>query len=64
MTDQAEDEWVSVVQGSAGLQWDGGAITELAAGDWILIPAHKKHRVERTSSDPPCIWLVMFLPSA
>ena len=62
--DQAEDEWVSVVQGSATLQWDDGAITELAAGDWILIPAHKKHRVERTSTATPCIWLVVFLPSA
>ena len=62
--DQTEDEWVSVVQGHAALQWDDGVITELAAGDWILIPAHKKHRVERTSSAPPCIWLAMFLPPA
>ena len=62
--DQDEDEWVSVLQGSAALQWDDCSITELAAGDWVLIPAHKKHRVERTSSAPPCIWLVMFLPPA
>lgn len=62
--DQAEDEWVSVVQGNAVLQWDDDAFTELSAGDWILIPAHKKHRVQWTSTAPPCIWLVMFLPSA
>ncbi|MGA1199705.1 MAG: cupin, partial [Candidatus Latescibacterota bacterium] len=27
--------------------------------DHILIPAHKKHRVTHTSTDPPCIWLAI-----
>ena len=60
--DQGEDEWVAVLQGDAVLQWEDGSLTELRAGDWLLIPAHQKHRVERTSITPPCIWLAIFMP--
>ena len=60
--DQAEDEWVAVLQGEGVLQWEDGRLTELRAGDWLLIPAHQKHRVERTSVEPPCIWLALFAP--
>ena len=62
--DQEEDEWVTVVQGQAALQWEDESRTELGAGDWVLIPAHKKHRVEHTSSNPPCVWLAIFMPPA
>ena len=61
--DQAEDEWVAVLQGDAALQWEDGSLTELHTGEWLLIPAHKKHRVERTSITPPCIWLAIFMPA-
>ena len=61
--DQEEDEWVAVLQGEGVLQWEDGSLTELRAGDWLLIPAHKKHRVERTSVNPPCIWLAIFMPA-
>ena len=60
--DQAEDEWVAVLQGEGVLQWEDGRLTELRAGDWLLIPAHQKHRVECTSVEPPCIWLALFAP--
>ena len=60
--DQAEDEWVAVLQGEGVLQWEDGQLTELRAGDWLFIPAHQKHRVERTSITPPCIWLAIFVP--
>ena len=59
--DQAEDEWVSVLQGSAALQWEDGSLTAMHPGDWLLIPAHRKHRVERSSIVPPCIWLAIFM---
>ena len=59
--DQTEDEWVAVLQGVGVLQWEDGRLTELRSGDWILIPAHQKHRVERTSVKPPCIWLALFV---
>ena len=61
--DQAEDEWVSLLQGTAALQWEDGSLTELVAGDFLLIPLGKKHRVARTSTDPACIWLAIFLPT-
>ena len=32
----------------------------LKTGDSLLIPAHKRHRVERTSANPPCVWLCVF----
>lgn len=62
--DQAEDEWVSVLQGSAALQWEDGSLTEMCPGDWLLIPARRKHRVERSSIIPPCVWLAVFMPPA
>lgn len=57
--DQERDEWVAVLQGNAKLAWDNGETVELVQGDWILIPAHRKHRVEWASSEPPCIWLAV-----
>lgn len=57
--DQERDEWVAVLQGGAKLAWDTGDIVDLGPGDWVFIPAHKKHRVEWTSSQPPCIWLAV-----
>jgi cupin 2 domain-containing protein len=59
--DQTEEEWVFLLQGQATMQWEDGSLTELSAGDWLLIPARKKHRVDQTSVDPPCIWLAVFL---
>lgn len=58
--DQAEAEWVAVLHGLGSLEWEDGSRTELAAGDWLLIPAHKKHRVAHTSTNPPCVWLAVF----
>ncbi len=31
----------------------------LKPGDYLLIPAHQKHRVSYTSRDPACIWLAI-----
>lgn len=59
--DQAEDEWVAVLQGNAALEWADGTEHELATGDYLLIPAGKKHRVARTSAEPPCVWLAIFM---
>lgn len=57
---QERDEWVVVLQGEAKILWDQGGLTHLNRGDWLLIPAGIKHRVEYTSSDPPCIWLAVY----
>ena len=58
--DQAEEELVLVLQGSAGVRVDDEGILELGSGDWIVIPAHRRHRVEWTSTEPACVWLCVF----
>jgi len=57
--DQERDEWVMLVQGSARLVWENGKVMSMQSGDWVLIPAHERHRVDYTSSEPPCIWLAV-----
>lgn len=57
--DQERDEWVAVLQGQAILAWEGGRRQLLSPGDWVLIPAREKHRVEWTSTDQCCIWLAI-----
>jgi len=58
--DQDENEWVMVLQGRGILAFDDGSEVELHAGDYINIPAHKKHRVAWTDPDRATIWLVVF----
>lgn len=64
--DQAQDEFVLLLQGSASLQVEGEAAPRaLVAGDWAHLPAHRRHRVERTQAEPPTVWLaVHFGPGA
>ena len=57
--DQPGDEWVALLAGHATLRFEDGAFVELAPGDWLLIPARVRHRVEATSVDPPCVWLAV-----
>lgn len=57
--DQERDEWVILLQGFASLAYADGSEIKLIAGDYLLIPAHQKHRVIYTSSQPPCIWLAV-----
>ena len=57
--DQDEWEYVVVLQGSAELETESDHIT-MNAGDWVIIPAHERHRVKYTSSEPPCVWLAVF----
>ena len=60
--DQDQAEWVMVMTGSAGLLLDGEAAPRrLGPGDYILIPAHLRHRVEWTAADQPTVWLAIHL---
>lgn len=59
--DQDQDEWVALLQGEATLLWEDRRTTELKAGDFLLIPAGCRHRVIHTSTEPPCVWLALFL---
>ena len=56
---QDKDEWVILLQGRATLSYFDGSTLTLQAGDYVLIPAHQKHRVEYTSTEPACIWLAI-----
>jgi cupin 2 domain-containing protein len=58
--DQEDAEWVLLVSGAARLRIEGEAKDrELAAGDWLLLPAHCRHRVTWTQGSPPTVWLAV-----
>jgi len=58
--DQDREEWVILLSGSAGLTFAGeNKILSLRPGDYVHIPAHKRHRVEWTDSAAPTIWLAL-----
>ncbi|MGD9367894.1 MAG: phosphoribosylaminoimidazole carboxylase [Desulfobacteraceae bacterium] len=60
--DQDWDEWILLVQGSAGLAFEGAsAVVELIAGDHLLIQARKRHRVAWTAENEDTIWLAVHL---
>lgn len=58
--DQDEAEWVVVLKGQAKLHFEDGECLQMRPGDHILIPAHRKHRVEWTTPDEPTVWLAVF----
>ena len=59
--DQEEHEWVVVLKGEAKLLFENDdKPLHLKSGDHLMIPAHKKHRVEWTTPDEPTIWLAVF----
>jgi cupin 2 domain-containing protein len=57
--DQEQDEWVILLSGTATLIFEKNGILEMNSGDYLLIPAHCRHRVEQTSEEPNCIWLAI-----
>jgi cupin 2 domain-containing protein len=63
--DQDTDEFVLLLRGSAALRFaDDSSETRLAPGDWLAIPAHRRHRVEWTDPNEPTIWLAVHYPAA
>lgn len=58
--DQPWHEWVVVLRGRAGLELEGEPeVVELGPGDFVDLPAHRRHRVAWTSSEGPTIWLAV-----
>jgi cupin 2 domain-containing protein len=55
--DQKNPEWVLLVRGEAILRFDPGGDVPLKAGDFLLIPANTRHRVESVSAD--AVWLAL-----
>ena len=59
--DQNQNEWVILLKGKAALRFDNKEpLTVLCPGDYLLIPVHKRHRVEWTSADEETIWMALF----
>lgn len=59
--DQDNDEWVIVLQGEGGLMFDDSSKVVLSPGDYLFIPAHRRHMLTHTSGNPPCIWLTVHI---
>ena len=58
--DQDKNEFVFLVCGEARLRFDDkDEIVQMKKGDYIIIPAHKRHRVEWTSPDEDTVWLAV-----
>lgn len=58
--DQDRDEWVILLTGNAGIVFEGNYhIYPLKPGDYLHIPAHRRHRVEWTAKNQKTIWLAI-----
>lgn len=57
--DQDKNEFVLLVSGSAKLSYDDGKSFALKSGDYLIIPAHQKHRVDWTDPNKKTIWLAL-----
>jgi cupin 2 domain-containing protein len=63
--DQETDEWVVLLAGAAGLLFAGDAeVRVLSPGDYLLIPAHCRHRVEWTDPARQTVWLALHFRDA
>lgn len=65
--DQTELEWLTLLQGSARIQFaDERRPRSLSRGDCLLIEPRRRHRVVATDPDPGTVWLALFhrLPGA
>jgi cupin 2 domain-containing protein len=58
--DQETVEWVLVVSGRARLRFENEATAvTMGPGDFVVIPAHRRHRVEWTAPEEPTVWLAL-----
>ena len=62
--DQETEEWVLLLRGCAKLEFADGSTHTLAAGDYLHLPAHTRHRVAWTDPTQPSIWLAVFYSAA
>ena len=60
--DQDKNEWVVVLQGAGDITFEDGNKVRLQPGDYINIPAHRRHKVSWTDPDSVTVWLAVFYP--
>ncbi len=59
--DQDKQEFVMLISGEAKMRFEkGNTIVHMKAGDYIIISAHERHRVEWTSTDRDTVWLAVY----
>jgi cupin 2 domain-containing protein len=58
--DQDHDEWAAVLSGAAVLDVAGERVA-LTAGEWVLLPAHVRHRL--VEARPGTTWLTVHAPA-
>ena len=59
--DQVESEWVTLLRGSARIEFEeSGDVIDLKPGDYLTIPAHARHRVLWTSATEKTVWLAIY----
>lgn len=57
--DQDQEEWVILLKGDARILFFDETEVKLSRGDYLFIPAHKKHRVAWTNPEETCVWLAL-----
>lgn len=58
--DQETREWVVLLSGAAGLLFEGETeVRVMRPGDYVLIPAHCRHRVAWTDPAQKTVWLAL-----
>jgi len=57
---QSRDEWVLLLKGAARIRI-GKDLRRLKTGDYLFIPANRRHRVEWTRPEKETIWLAVHM---
>jgi cupin 2 domain-containing protein len=59
--DSPRAEWVVLLSGAARLEFEHEVVHhEMHPGDYVLIDAHRRHRVAWTDPDTPSVWLTIY----
>jgi len=61
--DQEKTEFVLLLKGAARLVFDDGREESMGPGDYLEIPAHRKHRVTWTAGKEETVWLAVHYPA-
>ena len=57
--DQDKNEFVLLLKGKARLSFEDSGKLELNSGDYLIIKAHQKHRVDWTDPNQKTFWLTI-----
>ena len=59
--DQEEGEYVFLLEGCSVIEYEDGEEVHMKKGDMLYLPPHRIHRVSKTSFNPICVWLCIFV---